>query len=175
MPRTAVNQAILAFLAFALCFLQRSCSCRHRRSTATIATRILIDTGIPDGIIILMTKLCSSTSLERSRKQMPWRTLRTVVRRRCEQCVRFVFIRRRHLIKENQVSGVKNSAGDLHTLLSTAPGSRRADVKVAASARSRSGDDERYQLTGNRRLLYSTYTQTTGCADNKELRWNAPR
>ena len=60
---------------------------------------------------------------------------------RCEQCVRFVFIRRRHLSKENQVSGVKNSAGDLHTLLSTAPGSRRADVKVAASARSRSGDD----------------------------------
>ena len=33
----------------------------------------------------------------------------------------------------------------------------------------------RYQMTGNRRLLYSTYTQTTGCADNKELRWNAPR
>ena len=74
-----------------------------------------------------------------------------------------------------RVSGVKNSAGDLHTLLSTAPGSRRADVKVAASARSRSGDVERYQLTGNRRLLYSAYTQTTGCADNKELRWNAPR
>ena len=60
------------------------------------------------------------------------------------------------------------------TLLCTAPGSRRADVKVAASVRSRSGDVERYQLTGNRRLLYSTYTQTTGCADNKELRWNAP-
>ena len=33
----------------------------------------------------------------------------------------------------------------------------------------------RYQLTGNRRLLYSTYIQTTGDADNKELRWNAPR
>ena len=32
-----------------------------------------------------------------------------------------------------------------------------------------------YLLTGNRRLLYSTYTQITGCADNKELRWNAPR
>ena len=32
-----------------------------------------------------------------------------------------------------------------------------------------------WKLTGNRRLLYSAYTQTTGCADNKELRWNAPR
>ena len=34
-----------------------------------------------------------------------------------------------------------SSAGNLHTLLCTAPGSGRADVKVAASARSRSGDD----------------------------------
>ena len=32
-----------------------------------------------------------------------------------------------------------------------------------------------YYMTGNRRLLYSAYTPTTGCADNKELRWNAPR
>ena len=160
--------------------LHRHCSgaggfSMHCCSTGTISTSIDINASIPDALIIFSKKFSSSSSLERLHELMPSLTFDTVERRRCEQCIRCVLIRRRHLCKENQVSGVKNSAGDLHTLLSTAPGSRRADVKVAASARSRSGDDERYQLTGNRRLLYSTYTQTTGCADNKELRWNAPR
>ena len=106
-----------------------------------------------------------------------------------------VFIRRRHPSKENQVSGVQNSAGVLHTLLCTARWSRREDVKVAACRsvgctnhpRTGHGTPRSFRQAGDARgtSRYQVVRKPTGFVlhvhshqrrpDSEELRWKDPR